>query len=290
MFPKRFPQQVKYGVDDPIGAFPVHGACGAWGLVMTGLFDMDRGWAYGNGFDAVMGPNLLGLLCISSWAGVLSLAYFRVLNHFGKLRVSPEIEQIGLDHEFAFYQPPRPRGNLRRLLESHLLKRANARLGRGGPSPGKMAKPGVVLEEGMKEKDPGDIGSVSSWTWPATPGRESLYSKNRASMTVMMDEDELVFAKMLEIEEKNVARLAALEKAMATLKNQRHEMTARWSLTTPPRDDCPVVSHPAQGSITTRPAQSVPGGVTEPSGDQPLEIELFPDPSSSSCRSYPSYN
>ena len=32
----------KLHIDDPIGAFPVHGACGVWGVVATGLLDMLR--------------------------------------------------------------------------------------------------------------------------------------------------------------------------------------------------------------------------------------------------------
>jgi ammonium transporter, Amt family len=32
-----------FKIDDPIQAFPVHGACGLWGVIAIGIFDMDKG-------------------------------------------------------------------------------------------------------------------------------------------------------------------------------------------------------------------------------------------------------
>ena len=29
----------RFHIDDPVQAFPVHGACGMWGLIGTALFD-----------------------------------------------------------------------------------------------------------------------------------------------------------------------------------------------------------------------------------------------------------
>jgi len=40
----------KIQIDDPFDAFPIHGACGAWGVMAAALFD------WGMGFDTVSGP------------------------------------------------------------------------------------------------------------------------------------------------------------------------------------------------------------------------------------------
>ena len=31
-------------IDDPVDASPVHGFCGAWGIIAAGLFDWGRGY------------------------------------------------------------------------------------------------------------------------------------------------------------------------------------------------------------------------------------------------------
>lgn len=38
----------KLGIDDPSEAFPIHGPCGAWGILMCGIFDINNGVVYGN--------------------------------------------------------------------------------------------------------------------------------------------------------------------------------------------------------------------------------------------------
>ncbi len=74
-------------IDDPVGAFPVHGLCGVWGGIATGLFGTDKN----------LGAQLLGSIAIPIWAFVTMFGLFMVLKKVGLLRVSPEDEVKGLD-------------------------------------------------------------------------------------------------------------------------------------------------------------------------------------------------
>lgn len=76
-------------VDDPVGAAPVHGACGFWGGLSVAVF------GYGN-----FGVQLLGAVVIPLWTLVCIGGIFWILKSQGLLRVSPEAELEGLDlHE-----------------------------------------------------------------------------------------------------------------------------------------------------------------------------------------------
>lgn len=76
----------KLRIDDPVGAFPVHGACGVWGGVATGIFG-----------DYDLGVQVLGSVVIPIWAFATMFILFTVLKGAGMLRVSPEEESKGLD-------------------------------------------------------------------------------------------------------------------------------------------------------------------------------------------------
>lgn len=80
----------KLKIDDPVGAFPVHGVCGLWGGIATGLF--------GDGKDLV--TQLIGSASIAVFAFVTLFILFQVLKAVNLLRVSREEEIQGLDiHE-----------------------------------------------------------------------------------------------------------------------------------------------------------------------------------------------
>jgi Amt family ammonium transporter len=88
----------KLQIDDPVGAFPVHGACGVWGGIATGLF--------GTGCSLV--PQLIGTASICGWALGTSLVLFFGLRALGLLRVDSEEEIAGLDiteHGMYAYPP-----------------------------------------------------------------------------------------------------------------------------------------------------------------------------------------
>ena len=81
----------KVRIDDPVGAFPVHGVCGMWGLLAIPIFaTYDEGvgtWA----------AQLTGLVCYAVWAFATMFVLFFLLKMVGYLRVSAEDEERGLD-------------------------------------------------------------------------------------------------------------------------------------------------------------------------------------------------
>ncbi len=106
-------------IDDPVGAWPVHGVCGIWGTLSLGLFACGQysaagsspngipsivakspaaltGVFYGGGW-AVFGAQCVGsaIVCAATFAA--AMAMFAVLNAVGVLRVSKAGENLGLD-------------------------------------------------------------------------------------------------------------------------------------------------------------------------------------------------
>ena len=86
----------KLKIDDPVGAFPVHGVCGIWGGIATGIFG-----------DYSLGTQILGSVVIPLWSFGTMIVVFSILKAMGALRVSPEDELRGLDiseHGMHAYQ------------------------------------------------------------------------------------------------------------------------------------------------------------------------------------------
>ena len=95
----------RVGIDDPVGAFSVHGVCGFWGLLATGLFatttpvngaEDSAGLFYGGGGGLFL-DQLIGGVAIALFVTVAAGALFILLKNLGLLRVSPEEETAGLD-------------------------------------------------------------------------------------------------------------------------------------------------------------------------------------------------
>jgi len=89
----------KLRIDDPVGAFPVHGMCGVWGGVATGIFGQNFPEVNGEVLTRIeyIGVQVLSTAIIAAWAFTTMFALFYVLKLAGILRVSPEEEQAGLD-------------------------------------------------------------------------------------------------------------------------------------------------------------------------------------------------
>jgi len=100
---------LKLNIDDPLDAFAVHGACGAWGTIAVGLFTA-KAYSYNlNGYcgafsagcdGRLLGYQLAFVMSVFAWVGVFSTVMFLFLRAIGMFRVSKEVEEEGLDsHE-----------------------------------------------------------------------------------------------------------------------------------------------------------------------------------------------
>ena len=92
----------KLGIDDAIGAFPVHGACGVWGILAAGLFDVDVGGFYFAGESNIFGTQCYGILAIIGWVCVLTFMFLSLARVLGVLRVPKDVEDNGLDVTYHF--------------------------------------------------------------------------------------------------------------------------------------------------------------------------------------------
>lgn len=86
----------KVRVDDPVGAVAVHGVCGAFGTILTGLLALDGGLFYGGGTSFFL-TQIFGVLVTAAWVGATTTVLFLALKYTVGLRVSEEIELAGLD-------------------------------------------------------------------------------------------------------------------------------------------------------------------------------------------------
>jgi Amt family ammonium transporter len=108
-----------YRIDDPVGAWPVHGVCGIWGTISLGLFangeyqaagssptgvpqivahskDALTGLFYGGG-TAVLKAQCIGsaIVCTATFASAMVM--FKALDAVKMLRVTKDEEEEGLD-------------------------------------------------------------------------------------------------------------------------------------------------------------------------------------------------
>jgi Amt family ammonium transporter len=98
----------KLKIDDPVGAFSVHGVNGAWGVISLGLF---ADGTYGDGLNGVAGTvkglfygdvsqfvaQCIGTLTNIIYVFVVAYVFFKILDQVVGLRVGEETEIEGLD-------------------------------------------------------------------------------------------------------------------------------------------------------------------------------------------------
>lgn len=84
-------------IDDPVGAFSVHGTCGMWATLAVGLFNTDKGLFTGHGFTQ-LGIQIVGLLAFALFSVLSSWLLWTVIGAFFKgIRVTEPEELEGLD-------------------------------------------------------------------------------------------------------------------------------------------------------------------------------------------------
>jgi len=89
-------------IDDPVGAFPVHGLCGLWGTLAVGLFAQKGfgaaydGLFYGGGLK-FLGIQAFGALAVIAFVVSSMWIVFKTIDALIGLRVTKEQELRGLD-------------------------------------------------------------------------------------------------------------------------------------------------------------------------------------------------
>ena len=90
----------KLKIDDVVDAFPVHGACGIWGVLALGLFGDPADGIGGNGLfygGDQLRVQCMAVLLIIAWTGTISLVVFAPLRKLGMLRLGDDFQDIGAD-------------------------------------------------------------------------------------------------------------------------------------------------------------------------------------------------
>mgnify|MGYP001290119333 FL=1 len=87
----------KKEIDDVVGAVPVHLAAGVWGTLAVGIFSNLE--ILGTGLTRIeqIKVQLIGIAVIGAFSFISSYIFFKIINYFYPLRVSPIHEELGLN-------------------------------------------------------------------------------------------------------------------------------------------------------------------------------------------------
>jgi Amt family ammonium transporter len=88
-------------VDDSLDVFPVHGVGGILGTFLTGIFVSTAfggiGYPENGGMAGQVGTQLVGIVVVGLWSGILTWLLLKLVDAVSGLRVAPEAETEGLD-------------------------------------------------------------------------------------------------------------------------------------------------------------------------------------------------
>ncbi|MQM20539.1 hypothetical protein Taro_053561 [Colocasia esculenta] len=141
----------KFKYDDPLEAAQLHGGCGSWGLIFTGLFAKERyvnevypgrpGRPYGlfmGGGGSLLAAQVVQILVIAGWVSATMGPLFLLLRKLRLLRISAEDEMAGMDmtrhggFAYAYHDEDSP------SVGGFMLKSADVRVGHAS-SPGQTS-------------------------------------------------------------------------------------------------------------------------------------------------------
>jgi Amt family ammonium transporter len=87
---------LKFKIDDPVSAVPVHGFVGAWGTLMIAFIAPTDQLINGSRMDQFT-VQLIGVVAVFLWSFLLALLLFSIFKWFDLLRVPVEHEEMGLN-------------------------------------------------------------------------------------------------------------------------------------------------------------------------------------------------
>ena len=84
------------GIDDPVGAFPVHAVSGVWGTIAVGLF-ATKGGLFTQGSWHLLTIQIIGLIVLCAWGFSMTWISLKIINIWVPIRSTEDEEEIGLD-------------------------------------------------------------------------------------------------------------------------------------------------------------------------------------------------
>lgn len=96
----------KFGIDDAVGAFSVHGAVGVLGTWWVGFYAIEGGVFYGGGWS-LFGAQVLGTVAVTVFVAAVTGIVCLLLKAIGLLRIDDEALEEGVDlHEHGVFGYP----------------------------------------------------------------------------------------------------------------------------------------------------------------------------------------
>ena len=97
--------RIKKNLDDTLDVFGLHGVGGTVGIIMTSIFaspaiNAVTGAVYGNPGQLL--TQLAGAVIVMLYSFVLTIVMLKIINCFTSLRISEQLESVGIDE--AYYQ------------------------------------------------------------------------------------------------------------------------------------------------------------------------------------------